>query len=218
MKEKISVLIPVFNREDYVKEAVESILKQTYQNLDIIIYDDGSTDNTLSIIKKLSIKDKRIKIIVGKKNYGGVYAKVQLIKISETNIICYQDSDDISHSSRIELQSKLMDKYDATFCKWQWLKSIKGRGKCSASIMFKKDMAILPNPSYVLGGGDSDFIERYLKKHPNWIEVPKILYYVRNHNDRIGVWKRKIRKKIPNAKIKKMSYQEMLKYYKEHYE
>lgn len=218
MNKKISVLIPVFNRQDYIKEAIDSILNQSYKNFELIIYNDGSIDNTVPIIRKLAKIDNRIKIIGSKINKGGVYAKIQLIKESKTDIICYQDSDDISHSSRIELQSKLMDKYDATFCKWQWLKSIKGRGKCSASIMFKKDMAILPNPSYVLGGGDSDFIERYLKKHPNWIEVPKILYYVRNHNDRIGVWKRKIRKKIPNAKIKKMSYQEMLKYYKEHYE
>jgi len=226
MKEKISVLIPVYNRELYIKEAVESIRNQTYNNLDIIIYDDGSTDNTLQIINMLAKNDKRIKIIEGKKNHGGVYAKVQLIKASNTDIICYQDSDDISHLSRIELQSNLIKQYNAVFCGWEWLikrgshwiPRASNNSRCATSIMYRKDMNILPNPKYVLGGGDCEFIMRYLKKHPKWIILPDKLYCIRNHNDRIGIWKRKIRKKIPNEMILKMSYSELIAYYKEHYE
>ena len=70
MNEKISVLIPVFNREKYLYESIMSIINQTYQELDIIIYDDGSTDGSVNIIKKLIEKDNRITLIENKKNRG----------------------------------------------------------------------------------------------------------------------------------------------------
>ncbi len=225
MNKKISVLIPVFNRQDYIKEAIDSILNQSYKNFELIIYNDGSIDNTVPIIRKLAKIDNRIKIIGSKINKGGVYAKIQLIKESKTDIICYQDSDDISHLKRLEKQLLALKSNDIVFCDWKWMYKIRGKryyrkanSKCSASIMFKKDINILPNPNFHLGGGDIDFINRYIKKHPKLIIVPEVLYYVRSHNDRIGIWKLKFAKKIPKHLIKTLSYKELLHYYKEHYE
>ncbi|NQV78496.1 MAG: glycosyltransferase, partial [Lutibacter sp.] len=64
----VSVIIPVYNVELYVEKAINSIINQTYQNLEIIIVDDCSTDKTYSIVESLSKKDKRIKLIRNSKN------------------------------------------------------------------------------------------------------------------------------------------------------
>jgi len=223
--EKISVLIPVYNREKYLEEAVRSIMNQTYSNLEIIIYLDGSTDNSINIAKRLSKEDNRIKIIENKENKGGVFAKVQLIKASTSLIICYQDSDDSSHPERIEKQAKAIEKNDLVYCGWIWMNK-KGKKlyqkkfmntNCAGSIMYKKDLEILPNISFNLGGGDIEFINMYLIKHPKMTKLSEILYYVRNHEDRIGIWKRKFIKKIPKPILKTYSYSELIKYYKEHH-
>ena len=228
MNEKISVLIPVYNRDKYVEEAVRSIMNQTYSNLDILIYDDGSTDNTLSIIYNLAQTDNRITIVHAEENHGGVYAKCQLLNICNTEVVCYQDSDDISELNRIEIQSKFLFKSnkDASFCKWNWLTFYRdkwiekinfGKSRGAGTVMFRLDREILPNPKFVLGGGDVDWIGRYLKKHPKWVESDEILYHIRNHEDRIGHWKIKIRKFMTDKMINQMSYSELIKYYKENY-
>ena len=228
MDEKVSVLIPVYNREKYVEEAVRSIMNQTYKNLDILIYNDGSTDNTLQIIMNLAKGDKRITVVTYSKNHGGVYAKCQLLDICNTDIVCYQDSDDVSDLTRIEKQVNtiITHHYDASFCKWNWLKYDKnkcilknmGNTKGAGTVMFRFDKNILPSPKFVLGGGDVEWIERYLKVHFNYIEIPEVLYHIRRHEDRIGNWKRKIRNKVPKELIKTLSYSELIKYYKEHNE
>ena len=72
-KDLISVIIPTYNRDKLIKDSVNSVLNQTYDNIEVIIVDDGSTDKTEKVIKK--IKDKRIKYIKLDKNYGSAYAK-----------------------------------------------------------------------------------------------------------------------------------------------
>ncbi|SPV25434.1 Poly-beta-1,6-N-acetyl-D-glucosamine synthase [Capnocytophaga ochracea] len=62
MKEKVSVLIPTYNVEKFVEKAVRSIMLQTYANLEIIVVDDCSTDNTFAILEKLAKEDKRMKL------------------------------------------------------------------------------------------------------------------------------------------------------------
>jgi len=94
---KISILMPVYNREKYIKESVDSILNQTYRNINLIIYDDGSTDNTLNLIPK----DDRIKIIKGAENLGVAYARNVLIREAKTKYCMWQDSDDFSSKDRI---------------------------------------------------------------------------------------------------------------------
>ena len=68
----ISVIIPAYNVEPYIKQCVDSVLSQTYRNLEIICVDDGSTDNTVPILEFLAQKDERIKLI--KQNHCGVSA------------------------------------------------------------------------------------------------------------------------------------------------
>lgn len=92
-KPTISVIVPVYNVEEYLNICVESILSQTYKNLEIILVDDGSTDNSGKICDKLMINDKRIKVI--HKNNGGLAsARNAGLDICTGNYIGFVDSDD----------------------------------------------------------------------------------------------------------------------------
>ena len=106
MSEKILVTICNYNHEDYLKQSIESIQNQSYSNLDICIYDDGSTnkDQVYSIVNELS-RDKRIRFINQEKNIGKWYGLNQAIKTSSATICTSHDADDISLKYRIEKQS-----------------------------------------------------------------------------------------------------------------
>lgn len=103
----ISVIMPVFNREKIIAESVESILEQTYRNIELIIVDDGSTDSTLNIVKKLSEKDSRIQILK-QKNCGPASARNNAIHRAKGDYIAIADSDDISLPTRISKQISVM--------------------------------------------------------------------------------------------------------------
>lgn len=105
MKEKlISVLIPTYNVGKYVKEAVESILNQTYSNLELIIVDDASTDNTFDILKELAEYDKRIKLFRNSKNSKIVETLNFALTKATGTYIARMDGDDISLPTRIMQQ------------------------------------------------------------------------------------------------------------------
>jgi glycosyltransferase involved in cell wall biosynthesis len=97
----ISVLMTVFNAERFVKESIESILVQSFSDFEFIILNDGSTDNSLSIIE--SFTDHRIRIInIGKLGY--YFAKQRLIKEAKSEYIAIMDADDIAYPNRFEKQ------------------------------------------------------------------------------------------------------------------
>ena len=98
---KISIIIPVYNTEKYIKECIESIIKQTYKNIEIIIVNDGSTDNSVNIIKDYQKKYKRIKVI-NQKNKGPSAARNNGIKHSEGDYILFVDSDDWIEENMVE--------------------------------------------------------------------------------------------------------------------
>lgn len=94
----ISVIIPVYNVEKYLDECIESIVNQSYKNIEIILVDDGSTDNSGLICDKYSQVDKRIKVI-HQNNAGAAIAKNTGINYAQGECICFVDSDDyISHN------------------------------------------------------------------------------------------------------------------------
>lgn len=113
--ELISVIVPAYNEEKRIKKCVDSILNQTYENLELIVINDGSTDNTVDVLK--SIKDKRLKII-SIKNHGQGYARNLGIKKSSGSLITFVDSDDYISNNMIEkLYSNLQDnKSDISVC------------------------------------------------------------------------------------------------------
>ena len=109
MKEKISIIIPVYNIENCIARCIESVIGQTYENIEIIIVDDGSTDNTLDICRRLAEKDVRIKIVDG--GHGGVSrARNAALDRVTGDYIMSVDSDDIIEPKMIEtLYGKLKE-------------------------------------------------------------------------------------------------------------
>ncbi|WP_318466386.1 glycosyltransferase family 2 protein [Photobacterium leiognathi] len=112
----VSVILPVYNAEKYLYEALSSIVEQTYANLEIIVINDGSTDKSLSIIKEFTMVDERIKII-NRENKGLIYSLNEAISISTGKYIARMDADDISLPLRIEKQVQLLETgYDICGC------------------------------------------------------------------------------------------------------
>lgn len=89
----ISIITPVYNAEIYLDECIESILRQTYTNIELILINDGSTDNSLNICKKWENRDKRVKVI-NKKNEGVAIARNKGIDEAKGELIGFVDSDD----------------------------------------------------------------------------------------------------------------------------
>ena len=100
----LTVLMPVYNAEKFLKDSIGSILKQTYSDFELLILDDGSTDNSLKIIKAYAKEDKRIKILVNKTNQKQTKCRNRLLKNSKTEFVAWMDADDISLEDRLQTQ------------------------------------------------------------------------------------------------------------------
>ena len=124
---KVSIVMPSYNHEKYVKEAIQSALNQTYQNFEIIITDDASTDNTVAEIKK--IKDPRIKLICFGKNQGGSVAVNNGIEQSNGQYIAILNSDDVFLPDKLEKQVKFLDEHENIGAVFGYAKIINEDGK-----------------------------------------------------------------------------------------
>jgi glycosyltransferase involved in cell wall biosynthesis len=100
----VSVIMPVYNGEEYLAEAVQSILDQTYTNFELLIVDDGSSDNTLAIAKELSKKDHRVRVLRNKINLKIVGTLNRAIDESKGKYIARMDADDYKYPEAIEKQ------------------------------------------------------------------------------------------------------------------
>lgn len=100
---KVSVVIPVYNVEKYVRECLDSVINQTYKNLEIICVDDYGSDNSVKIVEEYAQKDERIKIIHHDKNMGAGTARNTGVKNSDGEFIFFLDSDDYLNLDIIEL-------------------------------------------------------------------------------------------------------------------
>lgn len=106
----VSVIIPSYNRADKILPAVESVLTQTYSDLELIIVDDGSGDNTKEVIE--SINDSRIRYVY-QENAGACAARNNGINQAKGEYIAFHDSDDIWHKDKLEKQMDALLKNDA---------------------------------------------------------------------------------------------------------
>ncbi len=104
----VSVVLPVYNCEEYIYEAIQSILNQSYVDFEVLIIDDFSTDNTVEIINKF--KDERIKLILKSENTGYTDSLNYAISIATGKYIARMDGDDICLPKRFEKQVEYLDK------------------------------------------------------------------------------------------------------------
>lgn len=117
MDKKISIIIPCYNVEMYVQQCMTSVVNQTYTNTEIIIVNDGSTDNTLTIVKEFQQKDARI-IIVNQKNKGLSAARNKGIALATGAYITFVDSDDWLAVNYLEVLLKPMAQADLSICSY----------------------------------------------------------------------------------------------------
>lgn len=104
----ISVIIPYYNKKNYIQKALTSVKKQSYKNLEILLIFDGGNFQDLGYIKKIIKKDKRIKLIINKKNLGAGYSRNLGIKKSKGDYIAFLDSDDFWKKNKVYKQLKFM--------------------------------------------------------------------------------------------------------------
>lgn len=119
---RISVVMPAYNSEKYIGEAIESILNQTFTDFEFIIINDGSMDDTAKIVSQYANKDKRIKFINNKDNRGIVSVLNQGLDLAKGEYIARMDSDDISLSTRFERQIQYMESHPECGVLGTWFK------------------------------------------------------------------------------------------------
>lgn len=109
MNSKVSIIIPIYNTFQYLQECIQSVLSSTYKNLEIILINDGSTDNSIKIIRDFQQKYKDKIIVIDKKNEGVSMARNDGIKVATGKYIIFVDSDDVIKSNMIEILINRME-------------------------------------------------------------------------------------------------------------
>ena len=157
MEPLISIIIPIYNAEKYIERCIESIQKQTYSNLDIILVNDGSTDSSALICDKYANTDKRIQVI-HKENKGAYEARNTGLKLAKGEYIAFVDSDDHIHPDMISslYQAIIREKTICSMCK--------GLRAYNDTVIEKPDnntTTILNQEEIIkrLFSGDSDYVQ-----------------------------------------------------------
>ena len=132
----VSVVMSAYNSEKTLGEAIKSILNQSYENIELLIIDDFSSDNTFKVCKEFSRIDNRVKVFQNKENLGLTKSLNYLIKKAEGKYIARQDSDDISNKERIKKQIDFISKFNLD--------------ACSSRAMVMDSNKVTPNLSYYL--------------------------------------------------------------------
>jgi len=106
-KKKVSIILPIYNVEPYIEQCLDSVINQTYKNIEIICIDDCGSDNSIKIVEKYKEKDKRLHIIYNEKNKGQAISRNEGVEYSTGNYIFFLDADDYLNLDIIE---KLLNK------------------------------------------------------------------------------------------------------------
>jgi len=139
---KVSVLMPNYNCEKYLPEAIESILGQSFTDFEFIIIDDGSSDNSWEIIQEYTKKDERIVAIKNEENLWISWNRNKLLEMAQWKYIVWQDSDDLSTLDRIEKQYNYMkDHPEVWICGW-WLQFFDENWNSSQRLYAESDSEI----------------------------------------------------------------------------
>lgn len=160
MIDKVSVIIPTYNREKTILRALNSVLNQTYSNIEVLVIDDGSTDATAELVK--GIKDERVNYIVLEKNGGPSNARNAGVQMAEGEWIAFQDSDDCWHKDKLEKQiayAKEHPEYTMIYCMYN-------------AILENGEQLIIP-PKPWMNPMDGNMVRTLLQR--NMIGAPTIL-------------------------------------------
>lgn len=178
---KISVVIPIYNVERFIREALESVVKQTLKDVEIICIDDCSTDKSLEIVKEFALKDNRILVIENKTNQGEIIAKYKGAQMAKGDYIGTLDPDDYLPPNYYETlyNEAVINNADVAICN---IKRIKENGN-----LIKNKLIKVTNENKCI-----KFNETYINKlnpgTPNKIIKKEIFEHAMNFKDR-DIWK-----------------------------
>jgi glycosyltransferase involved in cell wall biosynthesis len=186
MSPKISVIMPVYNAGKYVKEAIESILHQTFVDFEFIIINDGSTDDSLTVIK--SFNDYRI-ILIDQDNQGLIKSLNLGLSLAKGSWIARMDADDISYSNRFEEQIKLIDESIAVIGSQAHLIDANGHNFGTTNFALTHDKiykdlvkhrstvihpSVLINKSLLTFVGGYDLKMKHIEDFDLWLRISKV--------------------------------------------
>ena len=123
-KSKVSVIMPVYNGERYIREAIKSILNQTYKNFELLIIDDCGQDKSMDIVRAYAKIDDRIRIIYNRSNKGIAYSRNVGLDVCDGEYIAIMDDDDYAFNYRLSKQVEFLDnnpQYDVVGGKAKWI-------------------------------------------------------------------------------------------------
>lgn len=133
----VSIMMSAFNAEDTIHYAIRSLLEQSYQNIEVLVCDDHSEDQTLTIAREWAQKDARVRVFQSNKNQGTYNIRNDLIKEAQGEFLTFQDSDDFALPSRIEIQLESIATQQKALCIGNWV-----RLRPDGSFMFFQDGAV----------------------------------------------------------------------------
>lgn len=119
---KVSVIVPIYNVGKYIEKCIDSILAQSYTNLEIILVDDCSMDDSRSICQKYTVSDKRVVLFCNDKNSGVSFSRNRALDIASGEYICMIDGDDWIDRNCIELMVNAMEKSNTDICACGYMK------------------------------------------------------------------------------------------------
>lgn len=121
LKPLISIIMPLFNSEAYVLESINSVVNQTYENWELILIDDASTDNTINTIKYFILKNEKVKLLTNKVNLGAAVTRNKGIEASIGDYIAFLDPDDLWKPQKLEKQLIFMsnENCDVCYCSYE---------------------------------------------------------------------------------------------------
>lgn len=219
MDSLVSVIIPCYNAENTIKNSIQSVLKQTYQNMEIIVVNDGSTDGSEDIVQDMVLKHKNI-VSISTENKGVGSARNRGIIEAKGKYIAFLDADDVYADNFIEVLVRGIEQYrcDTAYCKWTrnnfegnivyheeeqyiFLKKqmLKRKYKVSfCNYLYRHSILIQKNilfPTDLKYGEDGAFVMEYLAHCKRAVSVDASLYkYCDNENSAVHhvVWRRAV--------------------------
>ena len=211
MKPLVSVVIPMYNAQQFIKETLLSVINQTYTNIEIIVVDDMSKDKSATIVKDLSNKDDRIKYIYLKENKGVANARNIGIEAAQGRYIAFIDSDDLWKENKLERQIEFMleNKYEFTYTEYEFIsengESLNKIIPVEKQVNYKKLLSgICIGCSPVLI--DRNYIQKiYMEnvKHEDyvtWLSILKSGYNAYGLNENLGYY-RKLKNSLSGNKV-----------------
>ena len=205
----VSIIMPVYNQANYVARAIQSVLEQTFQDFEIIVVDDGSTDASAAIVS--GIEDDRIRLFSHANNKGQPTARNWALELARAPLVANLDADDIAHRQRIEEQLAFMQRHPELAVSGSWCGFIDSEGKrlmktirhltqpqdIAATMMFKCPLShrsIMAQTAVMRAYGyqegfvvrqDAELFGRIAVDFPI-ANIPRVLVWGRVHNEQIS--------------------------------